>query len=162
MYGQMNPQVDPVLQREILRRALESRQNVLLAVVGGLIGAVVGAAAWAVVTVLTEFQIGFMAVGVGWLVGQLTWRFGRGLSPSYGAVGAVFAVLGCLVGNVLSACHFASQIPELEATFWQLAGSFNFGLYWELIKITFSPIDVLFYLIALYEGWRFSFRNLAI
>ncbi|MBN1917777.1 MAG: hypothetical protein JW889_07705 [Verrucomicrobia bacterium] len=170
MYGQMHPQVDPVLQKQMLRRELESRQNMLLACVGGLIGAAIGAAAWAAITVATGIQIGFMAVGVGWLVGQLAWQFGRGLSPIYGAAGAVCAVLGCLVGNVLSGCYFMAEAmveafpddPEMHMTFWELAGSFNLDLYWEIIKLTFSPIDILFYLIALYEGWKFSFRQLAI
>ncbi|MBN2684554.1 MAG: hypothetical protein JXR40_04700 [Pontiellaceae bacterium] len=31
----------------------------------------------------------------------------------------------------------------------------------EVMKLTFSPMDLLFYGIALYEGYKFSFKTLA-
>ena len=162
MYGQQVPLADPRQEAMALRRRLESRQNVFLAIAGASVGAAVGAALWAVVTVVTNIQIGFMAVGVGWLVGQLTWHLGRGLTPVYGVIGALFALAGCVVGNLLSACYFVSQLPEVDLTFWQVIGRLDGELFKILMDATFHPIDILFYLIAVYEGWRFSFRKLAI
>ena len=160
--GGLNVHVDPAQAQAAMRHALIERQNIGLAIVGGLIGAAVGAAAWAVVTVVTKFQIGFMALGVGWLVGTLAWRLGRGLSPLYGVIGAILALVGCAAGNLLSACYFLSQAPDVEMSFWQILGMMNVNLFADLMKLTFQPMDVLFYAFALYEGYRFSFRRLMI
>jgi len=162
MYGQTNPQVDPVLQKQMLRRALESRQNMLLALVGGLIGAAIGAALWAVVMVVTDLKIGIVAIVVGWLAGQLAWKFGRGLTPAYGVVGAVCALIGVVADNVLGVCAYAAKSPEYDVGFFEMLGMLNFDLIVKIIKATFVPLDPLFYLIALYEGWKFSFRQLAV
>jgi len=160
--GGLNVHVDPVQAQAALREALIARQNIGLAALGGLIGAAIGAAAWAVVTVVTKFQIGFMALGVGWLAGTLAWKLGRGLSPAYGVVGAILALVGCAAGNLLSACYFWSQAPDAVMGFWQTLGILNFNLIADILKFTFQPMDVVFYAIAIYEGYRFSFRRLAI
>ena len=39
------------------------------AFIGGLVAMLISAVLWAVITVATQFQIGFMAIGVGLLVG---------------------------------------------------------------------------------------------
>lgn len=33
-------------------------------------------------------------------------------------------------------------------------------LAWELLRLAFQPLDLLFYGIALYEGYKFSFRRI--
>ena len=158
----LNVHADPAQAQAAMRHALIERQNVGLAVVGGLIGAVIGAALWAVFTVVTGIKIGFMAIGVGWLVGKLAWSLGRGLSPVYGVLGAILALIGCAAGNLVSACYFLSQAPDVELSFWQIIGTMNVKLFADLMKLTFQPMDVLFYGFALYEGYRFSFRRLMI
>ena len=81
---------------------LRDQQNLGLALAGGAIGAAVGAALWGVITALTNFQVGFEAVGVGFLVGFLVRVLGKGIDKVYGFVGAVFSLLGCVAGNVLT------------------------------------------------------------
>jgi hypothetical protein len=45
------------------------RSKLLLGILGALTGAVLGAVAWAAITASANFQIGYMAVGVGILAG---------------------------------------------------------------------------------------------
>ena len=66
-------QIDLALQR------LRSDQNFTSGALLGLVASVVGAAVWAVVTIATEYQIGFMAIGVGYLVGIAVRIGGKGL-----------------------------------------------------------------------------------
>ncbi len=35
------------------------------------------------------------------------------------------------------------------------------GIIAEIMKVTFYPMDILFYAIAVYEGYRFSFRQIS-
>jgi len=139
---------------------LKSEQNLVAAMVAGFIAALVGAFIWAVVTVVTEFQIGWMAVGVGFLVGYAVRVLGKGLSSGFGMVGAVCALGGCVLGNVLSGCGFVAKESQLPLAQVVMQVLLQPAVAWELLLATFSPMDLLFYGIAVYEGYKFSFRQI--
>jgi len=84
-----------------------------MALLAGLVAAAVGAAAWALVTVLTQMQIGWMAVGIGFLVGLAVRKFGKGSAPSFQVLGAVLSLVGCLAGNLLAVCIFAGRSEDV-------------------------------------------------
>lgn len=63
---------------------LRSKQSLFLAAAAGSLAAVVGAMLWAAVTVITNAQIGWMAIGVAALVGVVVRTLGRGLDKSFG------------------------------------------------------------------------------
>lgn len=151
------PQLDPT-QVQYLQQRLHGEQNFVLGALAGAAAAAAGAAAWAAITVLTGYQIGFMAIGVGFLVGLAVRTAGKGVSAPFGVVGAVLALLGCGAGNLLAitalvAGHegvaFADALRQLDV-----------ALARELLVAGFSPMDLLFYGIAVYEGYRLSFREL--
>ncbi len=124
------------------------------ALVAGSVAAAAGAMVWAAVTVFTGMQIGWMAVGVGFLVGFAVRRFGKGSDPTFQILGAVLSLAGCLAGNLLAVCAFASRQQDLPLM-GVLAG-LTPGLAIQLIVETFSGMDLLFYGIAVYEGYSFS------
>ncbi len=147
-------------QREFERHQQELRanQNISVALLAGLGAAILGAGVWAMITALTGYKIGFMAVGVGFLVGSAIRRFGKGIDPSFGMVGAALALLGCLLGNLLAGCIAVCRQEGIG--FLYLLFSLTPGAVGDLMKITFSPMDILFYGIAIYEGYKFSIRRI--
>lgn len=138
--------------------ALRAEQSLASAWIGGAVAAVIGAGIWAAITVITEFQIGWMAVGVGALVGVTLRHLGKGIDPVYGFIGAAWALFGCALGNLLTVCAFiaAEQGIPLSA----ILSSLTFGMAAELMTLTFSPIDLLFYGLAVHAGYRLAFREL--
>jgi hypothetical protein len=94
---------------------LEGNQNLQMGMLGGIIGATIGAAAWAGITVATGYQIGWMAVGVGFLVGYGVRAMGNGISKQFGIVGAILALVGCLAGNLFSVCAAVSRQEDIMA-----------------------------------------------
>ena len=133
---------------------VEIVENLPMGFMAGLVPAAVGAGLWALVTIVTGFQIGWMAVGVGFLVGWAVRIAGKGIHRAFGIMGALLALGGCAVGNlltivVIAARHF--EIP-LVAVFSRLTPD----VVVQLMGATFSPMDLLFYGIAIYEGYRFS------
>ena len=150
-------EIDQVRYQQLIND-IEGNQNIQLAVIGGIIAAAVGAAIWAVVTVLTGYQIGWMAVGVGFIVGFAVRIFGKGISKSFGVVGAGLSLLGCLAGNLFSVCAILSKQEGIP--FFDLLTRLNPQIVIDLMTATFSPMDLLFYGIAVYEGYRFSFRQI--
>ena len=63
-----------------------------MALVAGGASSLVGAIIWAAVTVATEYQIGWMAVGVGALVGFTVRLAGKGIEKIYGYIDAGLAL----------------------------------------------------------------------
>lgn len=133
-------------------------QSRLIPAIGaGAAAALIGAVIWAVVTVTTKFQIGWMAVGVGFIVGYAVRTVGRGSTPIFGVAGAILALMGCLMGNLLSACGFFAT--EASMSVWTVLGRLNLDMAISLIQATFQPMDLLFYGIAIYEGFKLSFHK---
>jgi len=150
-------EIDPA-QAAFLEQRLRSEENLVLGVAAGLVASLVGTGAWAGVTVATGYQIGFMAIGVGLLVGWAVRAAGKGVSSVFGVAGAALALVGCALGNLLAVMAVVAQndgVPLLEAL-----PQLDPQLAWELMVAFFSPMDVLFYGVALYEGYRLSFRQL--
>ena len=150
-------QLDPEKFQEF-RRQLEREQNLPAGVVAGLVAAIAGAVAWAVITVTTQYQIGWMAIGVGFLVGLAVRKFGRGITTPFAVAGCLLALLGCLLGNLLSACGFISVQQSIPLT--TILSRLDAGLAAEIMKATFSPMDLLFYGFAWYAGYKYSLRVL--
>ena len=125
-----------------------------MAVLAGCAAAAVGAALWAAISVATDMQIGWMAIGVGFLVGYAVRKFGNGSEPTFQVLGAVLSLLGCLAGNLLMVCVVAGRqenIPLLT-----IVTHLHPSVILDLMVETFSPMDLVFYAIAVYEGYRFS------
>ncbi len=147
--------LDPAMV-EVAMRRLRDQQNLGAGILAGAVAAVAGAVSWALVTVVTEYQIGWMAVGIGFLVGYAIRAAGKGVDPVFGLAGALLALLGCLLGNLMTVCYFVSQgegIPMMD-----LIPQLTPEIVIELMTATFSPMDLLFYAIAVYEGYQLSTR----
>ncbi|MGH8015396.1 MAG: hypothetical protein ACREBV_04335 [Candidatus Zixiibacteriota bacterium] len=99
-----------------------------------------------------------MAIGVGFLVGFAVRKLGQGVDPTFGYIGAALSMVGCLIGNLLTTCIIVSQQEGVPLS--EILEGLNPAVAGELMKYTFSPIDLLFYGLALYYGYKFSFRQL--
>jgi hypothetical protein len=141
------------------QRRMRDEQDLARGAFAGFGAALLGACAWALITVLTGYQIGWMAIGVGFLVGYSVKTFGRGVDTVFGITGALFALLGCALGNLLSVAIVVASEAQVSTTF--ILSNLDFQAAKELMTATFNPMDLLFYGLALYEGYRFSFRKLS-
>ena len=153
-------EIDPFKFQRLIAE-VKASQNLPLGFIGGLVAALLGATIWAIVTVVTDYQIGWMAVGIGFLVGLAIRQFGKGIDRIFGIVGAGLALFGCLAGNLLTIAILISQeetVSLVEVLFFLMTTP---AVAIELMSLTFSPIDLLFYGIAIYEGYKFSFRQLS-
>ena len=150
--------VDP--QRlEMAIAQLRSEQNFMGGLLAGLAASLVGAAAWAGVTIATGYQIGWMAVGIGFLVGLTVRAVGKGMNKSFAVMGAALALFGCALGNLLTVCHFVGA--EEGMGLLEIMTSLNPISMVALMALTFSPMDLLFYGIAVYEGFSLSAREIS-
>lgn len=150
--------IDPLILQAALQR-LKSEQNLVLAALAGGVAALLGACIWAAVTVTTNYQIGWMAVGVGFLVGYAVRSFGKGIDKSFGIVGAAWSLAGCAAGNLLTIVGTISNQQNIPIV--NILEKLDLEIVASLMQATFNPMDLLFYGIAVYEGYRFSFRQVS-
>lgn len=133
---------------------ISQRQNFPLGIVCSLLAAILGGVLWATITVITEYQIGYMAVAVGFLVGKVNHFTGKGMEIKFGVVGAVMALLGCVLGNYLSIVGFTAN--ELNLGYFETFSFLDAAIIFDAMIDNFSFFDLLFYGIAGYEGFKFS------
>lgn len=144
---------------QMMIQEINDNQNLLFGIVGGVVAAAIGATIWAIITAAINYQIGWMAIGVGLLVGFAVRICGKGIDIKFGVFGAILSFLGCLSGNLLAVCIAISRDEHIP--FFDLLSRLNPEVTIELMKATFRPMDLLFYGIAVYEGYRFSFRKIS-
>jgi hypothetical protein len=151
-------EVDAVRLNALVER-YRNEQQLGPGFLAGLGAALLGAVLWALVTVVTGYQIGFMAVGIGFLVGIAVRRLGKGIDTVFGVLSASLSLLGCLFGNLLAVCGLVAKQESIP--FMAVLTGLDLGLAVELMKATFSPFDLLFYGIAVYEGYKLAFRRIS-
>lgn len=78
------------------------------AIVLGFLAMILGAALWAVITVVTAHEFSLVAIGVGALVG-LTMFAARPSSTGIALVAALFTVIGCALGEFLAIPAYVSH-----------------------------------------------------
>jgi hypothetical protein len=70
-------------------------------------------------------------------------------------------LLSCVVGNLLSACGFFATQESLPLVQVIVSVLTSPATSLELLIATFSPMDLLFYGIAVYEGYKISLQSMA-
>lgn len=119
------------------------------------IACVVGAVAWSLISISTGYQIGYMAIGVGFLVG-IGMRQGKGIRPIFGILGAVLALVSCLLGDFFSSLGVVAQ--EYDMSFFEVLSAADYSELLPYMLKDILSMSLLFYGIAVYEGYKLSFR----
>lgn len=101
-----------------------------------------------------------MAVGIGFIVGVSVRYLGKGLTKSFGISGGLLALFGCLLGNFLAMCGLVAADVGQPMVDLTLSIASHPTVAAELMLATFSPMDLLFYGIAVFQGYKLSFREI--
>lgn len=126
-----------------------------IALAVGAAGALVGAIIWAVIVVATNYEIGYVAVLVGYLSGQgVKLGAGKGRGQSLQMAAAGMAVFGLVIAKYFILAHFVVSDPSTA----ELGlGYFSPGLFLVFVQNiggSLSPFDLLWIAFALMTAWR--------
>ena len=83
-----------------------------MAIVGGVIAALIGAGIWAGIAIATDYEIGILAWGLGVLTGFGVVLLGRGGGPSFGLIAAVCALFSVFMGKYFAVAHILPNIAK--------------------------------------------------
>ena len=145
------------LSSEIIEK-LRMEQKLISGILHGIIVGIVGAILWGIITVVTGFQIGLIAVAIGAGVGLTIRKFGNGIDLIFGYLGAGISLFSVLLGNFLSIIGVIANSEGLG--YFETLLFFDYNYFPQVMGATFEIIDLVFYGIAIFEGYKFSFRKI--
>ena len=93
----------------------QDNQSLFKAIFFGFFASLLAASLWALVVVITNYQIGYMAIVVGFIVGITVKYMGKGIDTIYGIIGALLAVFSCILGDFLSTAYLASVSMKIDS-----------------------------------------------
>lgn len=140
----------------VLLAKLRAQQSFPKGLLAGIVAGVLAALVWAFITRVTGYEVGWIAIGVGFLVAIAVRRFGQGMDLRFSVTGAALALLAVAAGKILAICMFAAAKAEVGAL--EIFNELSFEQMLALLQASFNPIDLLFYGLALWVGWQFSTR----
>jgi hypothetical protein len=127
--------------------------NLILGIGGGIVAALIAAVVWGLISSATHLQIGYMAIAMGFVVAFAVRFAGRGHDKRFAIASGVISLLGCLVGNYLTVC-FNVAAKDNADTIAVITGLLPHFV--DVITQTFDPMDLVFYAIGAYFGYRYS------
>ena len=127
----------------------------LKAFVFGVIAAVVGAFIWDKITYYTNYQIGLVAAGVGFLVGLAVSMGAGGKSgTSLQVMGAVLAGLGILLGQGLIVMDYMRDMLAKSGMSPNPLLLLLFSISQVPAVLKEDPLTLIFVAFGIYEGWK--------
>jgi hypothetical protein len=129
-------------------------------IAAGAVAALVGAVLWAVFVEASGYELGIVAVGIGFLVGQAM-AVTAGASDRLPPIGAVLALVGCLLGNAFVDAHELAKVVGGSTGNVLHRMISDPHLAGEVFKAGFRTFDLVFWAIAAYEGYKLTARGVA-
>lgn len=121
-----------------------ARDNVGLGILAAVVAAVVAGAVYGAIIGATKHEIGYAAVGVGFLTGFASGKVG-GRNPALPVLSAVFALIAVYFGQLLGEAMIAAK--QLPVTVSEMFFD-HFGLLNEAWKADSDFISYLFFAVA--------------
>jgi antitoxin component YwqK of YwqJK toxin-antitoxin module len=144
--------IDPV----VVYKTLKFQQSLLFAIVAGSIGALVGGALWAILSITVNIEMGILALAIGIIVGALVRYLGAGFASYFGIIGAFFSVLGYIFGKIIYQLHTISI--EESITFLEVIPLLTTETCLLLIRNCFEFFDLLYMGVAAVLTYSISRR----
>ena len=125
-------------------------------ILAGTVAAFLGALIWMAFALATGLHVGYVALGVGALVGLAVRFAGNGTSMIFGLIGAVLTLAGCLGGEILTMVQLLTT-PQHD--FFTVLTTVDLI---HLVSRIFDRMDPIMYLISaigIFEGYQLSIRK---
>jgi len=128
------------------------------AIAGGLIAAIVGGFLWSLIAIVTDYEIGIAAWGMGFLVGYAVVLFAGGAKGTPIQVVAVaFSLFGIVLGKYITYAYFFKQAVSdrfnVDISYFD---SEIFRAFRENLGDIFGGFDLIFAGLAVLTAWRLA------
>src|SRR5215204_2666763 len=127
-------------------------------IAGGLVAAVVGGFLWGLIVILSEYEIGIAAWGIGFVAGFAVVRFAGGAKGMpLQVVAVVSSLLGIVIGKYISYAYFFKQaVSDRFDVDISYLDSEIFRAFRENLTDVFGGFDLLWAALAVMTAWRLT------
>jgi hypothetical protein len=127
-------------------------------IAGGLVAAVFGGFLWGLIVILSEYEIGIAAWGIGFLAGFAVVRFAGGAKGTpLQVVAVVSSLLGIVIGKYISYAYFFKQaVSDRFDVDISYLDSEIFRAFRENLSDVFGGFDLLWAALAVMTAWRLT------
>ena len=125
------------------------------AVAAGLVAAIVGGVVWGLIVKISDYEVGIVAWGIGFVAGTavvFATRGGKGQHLQVIAV--VSALVGVLLGKYLSYAFVLQEQADAAGVSIGLFSSRMFRFFREDLDKVFGLFDLLWVGLAVFTAWR--------
>jgi len=127
-------------------------------IAGGLVAAIVGGFLWGLIVILTEYEIGIAAWGIGFLAGFGVVRFAGGAKGTpLQVVAVISSLLGIVIGKYVSYAYFFKQAIEdrfdVDISYFD---SEIFRAFRENLGDIFGGFDLIWAGFAIATAWQIA------
>lgn len=148
---------------EIMRVAKEQEftTDILpLAVIGGILAAVIGGAVWGEIVIYTGYEVGFVAWAIGLLSGAAIVFFARGRKGTpLQVLAVVSSMAGIVIGKYVTFYHFltiaiAKKYGEMAAAKLSILSGDVVNFFVQNASSMLGGYDALWVILAVITAWR--------
>ena len=133
----------------------EPSASLLPAIAAGLVAAIVGGIVWGLIVKFSNYEVGFVAWGIGFVAGTAVVFATRGAKGTQlQVIAVVSALLGILLGKYLSFAFGVQEDADAAGVSIGLLSSDMFTLFRENLDVVFSLFDLLWVGFAVFSAWR--------
>lgn len=125
-----------------------------LALMAGLAAAIAGGIAWGLIAKYTDYEVGIVAWGIGFVAGLAVERAAGGRrSPDLQAIAVVSALLGVLIGKYLGFAYAVQQAEQSLGARTGLLSGEMLSLFRAGLREVFGLFDLLWTGLAVGSAW---------
>ena len=148
---------------EIMRVAKEQEftTDILpLAVIGGVLAAVIGGAVWGEIVIYSGYEVGFVAWAIGLLAGAAVVFFSRGRKGTpLQVLAVVSSITGIVIGKYVTFYHFlaiavAKKYGEMAAAKLSILSGDVVNFFVHNVSSMLNGYDVVWVALAVITAWR--------
>ncbi|MDD5111295.1 MAG: hypothetical protein PHG85_01980 [Candidatus Altiarchaeota archaeon] len=145
------------MSEELAPAAKPEKPNILIGAMAGLTVALVSSLIWFAVVVITNYQLGIVAIIVGWLIGFCTLKATGGkTSRTLQIIAIAITIFAMGLSEYLVVNHFTNEYLDEEGEGKYLPLMLPPNAIAEIIyeSIAADPLTLLFWAIAVYQAYK--------
>ena len=133
----------------------EPSGSLLPALGAGLVAAIVGGVVWGLIVKISDYEVGVVAWGIGFIAGTAVVLATRGAKgPRLQVIAVVSALVGILLGKYLSYAFVLQEAADAEGVSIGLLSGDMFRFFREDLEDVFGLFDLLWVGLAVFTAWR--------
>ncbi|AZK48447.1 hypothetical protein [Paenibacillus lentus] len=123
----------------------------VMPMLAALLAAIIGGAIWALIVVLTEYEVGIVAWAIGGLAAFAVSFFAKKITPVHQVLAVVASLLGILLGKYFIYSYLLiGEAAGIMAMFHIEV----IRMFPQFISALFGGMDIIFVLLAIVTAWQ--------